>query len=317
MEDNSCVRCRRYKARPFATPPIGLPNNRVTLGKAFQISGCDLAGPLFVKEGHKVWLVLFTCAVYRAIHLELVDSLSTEAFVLALRRFIARRGEVRCMYSDNETNFRGIGNAIDKLRIEREFPFKWIFNAPTAAWWGGFFERLIGLTKDLLRATLGRALLKKEELNTLLIEIEAIVNARPLTLVSENPDEYLPLTPAMFIMDNNDTQAVETLELLDEKHLTRRARYLGEIRQGLKERFKREYLGQLILKKGKTSKSIQVNDIVLIHSDVDKRIKWKLGRVIMTFPGKDGSIRVAKVKTEKGEFLRPVQKLYPVECTKV
>jgi len=80
--------------------------------------GVDLAGPLFLKDGSKVWIVLFTCAVYRAVHLELVKSLSTEAFLYSLRRFISRRGRPNTIYSDNGTNFHGSDNLFKKLNWE-------------------------------------------------------------------------------------------------------------------------------------------------------------------------------------------------------
>ncbi|GFX93213.1 integrase catalytic domain-containing protein [Trichonephila clavipes] len=97
--------------------PTPLPPDRVTDCAPFEIVGIDLAGPLFLKDGRKVWITLFTCAVYRAIHLELVNSLTSDAFLLALRCFIARRGRPRKIYCDNGTNFRGAFNDLSKLNI--------------------------------------------------------------------------------------------------------------------------------------------------------------------------------------------------------
>ncbi|GFY59391.1 integrase catalytic domain-containing protein [Trichonephila inaurata madagascariensis] len=85
--------------------PVSLPSDRVNDAVVFEVVGVDLAGPLYLKGGHKSWIVLFTCATYRAIHLELTSSLTSEAFLLSLRRFIARRGRPRVIYSDNGTNF--------------------------------------------------------------------------------------------------------------------------------------------------------------------------------------------------------------------
>ncbi|GBO27317.1 hypothetical protein AVEN_80683-1 [Araneus ventricosus] len=107
----------------MSNEPTPLPPDRVSDCAVFEIVGIDLAGPLFLKNGEKVWIALFTCAVYRAIHLELVRSLSSDSFNLAMRRFIARRGRPKTIYSDNGTNFKGSCNELSKLdwnQIQRE-----------------------------------------------------------------------------------------------------------------------------------------------------------------------------------------------------
>ncbi|XP_035223244.1 uncharacterized protein LOC118195995 [Stegodyphus dumicola] len=88
-----CFRCRRYSSKKMETEPAPLPEDRVWDAFVFEVTGGDLAGPLHLKDGSKSWILLFTCAVYRAIHLELIQSLYTNAFLLGLRRFIARRGK--------------------------------------------------------------------------------------------------------------------------------------------------------------------------------------------------------------------------------
>ncbi|GBO21265.1 hypothetical protein AVEN_91745-1 [Araneus ventricosus] len=122
-----------------------------------------MAGPLFLCEGCKVWIVLFTCAVYPTIHLELVASLSAETFMQALRRIWARRGRGSTLYTDNSTNFTGAANTLKTLDwdfIQREcavMKIKWLFSPPSAPWYGGFGERMIRCVKELLRKCLGRA----------------------------------------------------------------------------------------------------------------------------------------------------------------
>ncbi|GBN00639.1 hypothetical protein AVEN_44586-1, partial [Araneus ventricosus] len=112
----NCVISKRFKVKSMSSEPTPLSPDRVTDCAPFEIVGIDLAGPLFLKKEGKVWIVLFTCVVYRAIHLELVNSLSSDAFLLALRRFIARRGRPRTIYCDNGTNFRGASNDLSKLK---------------------------------------------------------------------------------------------------------------------------------------------------------------------------------------------------------
>ncbi|GFV20657.1 integrase catalytic domain-containing protein [Trichonephila clavipes] len=144
---NECFICARFKVKSLSSGPSPLPPDRVNDCAIFEVVGIDLAGPLFLKTGEKVWITLFTCAVYRALHLELVNALSSDAFLLALRRFIARRGRPRIIDCDNGTNFRGAFNDLAKLdwhKISRETSTQkivWKFIPPTAAWWGGWWER--------------------------------------------------------------------------------------------------------------------------------------------------------------------------------
>lgn len=150
-----CIVCRRFdsKSASVESPPLPL-DSRVRDAGAFEVVGVDFAGPLYLKNGDKAWICLFTCAVYRAVHLELTTSLSTSSFLQVLRRFVSRRGRPKTMYSDNGTNFVGADNAFSAVNwkiIERETAVQriaWKFNPPCAPWWGGFWERLIGFLND-------------------------------------------------------------------------------------------------------------------------------------------------------------------------
>ncbi|GFW01838.1 putative RNA-directed DNA polymerase from transposon X-element [Trichonephila clavipes] len=183
--------------------PVSLPDDRVNDAAVFEVVGVDLAGPLYVKGGQKSWIVLFTCATYRAVHLELTSSLSTDAFLLSLRRFIARRGRPRVIYSDNGTNFRGAHGEL------------------SAAWWGGWWERLVRVLKELLRRTLGNSILTIEELQTVLCDCESVINSRPLTYLSENSDDLVPLSPAMFLVENRNLD-VPDIDYRDTVNLRKR-----------------------------------------------------------------------------------------------
>lgn len=112
---HQCGRCKRFGARKFSAPEAPLPLNRVRDAAVFEVTGIDLGGPLYLQDGTKYWFVIFTCAVYRAAHLELVQSLSTGAFIQALRRFIARRGRPETTYIDNGGNFVGTDNLLNQL----------------------------------------------------------------------------------------------------------------------------------------------------------------------------------------------------------
>ncbi|XP_042910984.1 uncharacterized protein [Parasteatoda tepidariorum] len=314
-----CIRCKRYSSKKLETVPASLPKDRVRDALVFEVTGVDLAGPLYLKNGDKVWILLFTCAVYRAIHLELIQSLSTDRFLLGLRRFIARRGRPRTIYSDNGTNFVGAVNlmaSIDWSKIVQEssiLRIQWVFSPPEAAWWGRFWERMVQMVKNLLRRVLGKASINFEELSTVLCDAEAVINSRPLNYLSEDPEDLTPLTPAMFLQDVQ-TVGVPDLDNLDSVNLAKRCRYQQKLREDLRKRFREEYLSMLIHRQEnkKPIKRIQIGDVVLIECD-KRRLDWPMGRVVEVFPGKDNSVRVVKLKTGKGELIRPVQRLHPLE----
>ncbi|GBL61374.1 hypothetical protein AVEN_99953-1 [Araneus ventricosus] len=303
----------------MSSEPTPLPPDRVTDCAPFEIVGIDLAGPLFLKNEGKVWIVLFTCAVYRAIHLELVNSLSSDAFLLALRRFIARRGRPRTIYCDNGTNFRGASNDLSKLnwskilKETRTPKIFWKFIPPTAAWWEGWWERLVRTLKDLLKRTLGKSVLTSNELYTVICDCESIINCRPLTYVSENPEELIPLTPSMFLIENRSSNTGD-IEQLNSSSLNKRIKYRSKLLKDLRQRFRKEYLGQLVQKHNeKHSRNPQVGEIVLVGDDNKKRLFWVLAKIIELIPGRDGKIRTVKLKTQHGTVLRPIQRIYPLE----
>src|SRR5436190_14388361 len=137
---SKCIACKRQKAKQIEVIPATLPVDRLRDACVFEVTGSDFAGPIYLKNGDKAWICIFTCAVYRAIHLEIVTSLSTEAFLQAFRRFIARRGRPSIMYSDNGTNYVGTHNALQKINwksIEKyssAHRIQWKFSPPSAPW---------------------------------------------------------------------------------------------------------------------------------------------------------------------------------------
>ncbi|GFW30529.1 integrase catalytic domain-containing protein [Trichonephila clavipes] len=299
----------------MSSEPGPLPLDRVADCVAFEIVGIDLAGPLFLKSGEKVWIALFTCANFHAIYLELVYSLTADSFLLSLRRFIARRGRPRTIYSDNGTNFRCASNDLSKLdwdKITRETmtnKILWKFIPPSAAWW----ERLVLIVKELLQRTLGKCTSTYEELNTILCDCESIINCRPLTYVSEDPGESIPLTLAMFLGESHSYN-VSDIEEVDSQKLSKRIKYRRKLFNDLRQRFRKEYLSELIQKSNeKSSREPKVGEIVLIGDVNIKRLFWPMARIIELIPGRDGKIRTVKRKTQHGTVLRPVQRVYPLE----
>jgi hypothetical protein len=336
---HGCITCKRYAVKNFTVEAAPLPLHRVEAEEAYQNVGVDLAGPLFLYGGEKSWIVIFTCAVYRAVHLDVVSSLSTETFIGALERFISGNGRPNVLHSDNGTNFVGSENLfkqIDWKKVEEASGvkrIKWIFNPPTAAWWGGWWERLIRSVKDLLRKMLGRARLTYDELRTCLASVEATMNSRPLTTVTEDPEDLIPLTPMMFTRTVLLSRFPESQEI-SPRELQKRFKWVQDLKKDLQARFRKEYLA-LLVQKGSERKSDppKVGDVVLVGSDDRKRFEWPLGRIVELIPGKDGHVRTAKVrvmvkpadskgkKSKKKEQLsyktkikvRPLQRLFPLE----
>ncbi|XP_021966107.1 uncharacterized protein LOC110861310 [Folsomia candida] len=313
-----CVRCRRFSAQHVKTPEAPLPEDRVRTSVAFEVVGVDLAGPLFLKGGTKIWTVLFTCAVYRCVHLELVKSLSTEAFLMAFHRFIDRRGTPAVVSSDNGRNFVGAVNLFSSINWDeieeksREKRIVWKFNPPTAAWWGGWWEKLIGLMKGLLKRMLGQARVNHEELMTCIIQVENVLNNRPLTVVTEDPQDLKALTPSMFLLENKNGVSPE-MEQVSMEGLNKRLKFLRKIREELRSRFRKEYLALLVQPGSEKTSDLKIGDVVLVGSDGVKRQDWPMAKVVDLIPGRDGYSRTARVKTSYGELLRPVQRLYPME----
>ncbi|KAJ8916963.1 hypothetical protein NQ315_008363 [Exocentrus adspersus] len=218
-----------------------------------------------------------------------------------------RRGELTVEEIEYGENFL--------LKLIQVQQIVWRFNPPSAPWWGGFWERLVGILKQLLRKVLGRASLNYEELLTVLCDCEAVINARPLTHVSDDPKDLIAITPAMFLADQTE-YGLPDCDSVERASLCRKLRYKQKLRDDLRRRFRSEYLGQLksFSESGSRRTEIKLGDIVLIGDDHTKRMDWPLARVVEILPGKDQRIRLVKVETAKGQLLRPVQRLYCLEC---
>ncbi|XP_055936594.1 uncharacterized protein LOC129966206 [Argiope bruennichi] len=318
---SKCVICKRHSGKNLDAEPALITKDRIRDTAVFEIVGVDLVGPLYLKDEKKTWVCLFTCAVYRAVHLELLSGISTDTFLLALRRFVARRGRCSFIYCDNGTNFIGASNLLRSLDWSRIVEngainrIKWKFNPPTAFWWGGWWERLIRVMKNVLKRVLGHAFLSYEEMITVLCDCESIINSRPLTYISERDTDFVPLSPSLFLQDIREV-GVPDCDAADHKSLSKRIKYRLALQKDLRKRFRSEYLGSLIQRPKLQNKSIiSVGDVVLVGNDNQKRINWPLGRVTEIIPGKEGITRLVRLKTALGEILRPIQRLFPLEIT--
>ena len=205
-----CVICRRSQASLCQQKMADWPEDRVQPDRPpFTSVGLDFFGPFQVRRGRslvKRYGVIFTCLAIRAVHIEVAFSLDTDSFLLALRRFIARRGQVKEIYSDNGTNFtsgeRELRDAISEWNQERRIhnsllqkDIKWTFSPPYGSHLGGIWERCIRTIRKILRSLLREQITDDESLPTLMCEVESILNSRPISTVSSDPYDLEPLTP--------------------------------------------------------------------------------------------------------------------------
>ena len=261
----------------------------------------DFAGPLYVKDIyhqdgplHKCYIALFTCASTRALHLELVPDLRAPTFIRALKRMLSRRGLSSLIISGNGSTFRD--NSVQKYT--QSLNISWNFNVPTASWWGGFWEICVKLVKRCLKKTLGNAKLTYEELETALIEVEGILNSRPLTYLCDEITEP-PLSPSNLVIGRRilDKPFANSRSSMESTHksVTKRSRYLETLLSHFRNRFKTEYLPSLRehhkVNNTKKDSLVAVGDIVHLYKEKIPRQRWPMGKIIRLLPGKDGIVR--------------------------
>ena len=317
-----CVTCSKHEGKAYHTPdPAPLTKIRTRQTEPFSVTGVDYAGPLYVRDNNveiKSYICLFTCAVTRAIHLEVVTNLTERSFLQAFRRFASRKSLPRLVVSDNASTFiagaEELKHLFQSLSLKEEFTrrgVEWQFIPKRAPWFGGFWERLVGLSKIALKKTLGRAFITLLELLTLTVEIEGILNDRPLTYVSSDLQDDEPLTPSHLLYGRRITSlpypAIDEEEQVDpnygdDSEIRRRNKLQAAILQRFWSRWRHEYLTSLRefhRISGNNHQTIKVGDIVLVHDD-KPRYSWKLAIIEQLIRGNDGLVRAANIRTKTG-----------------
>ncbi|XP_065081812.1 uncharacterized protein LOC135704276 [Ochlerotatus camptorhynchus] len=334
-----CMTCARAKPKSLEQLMGQLPPVRVNQVYPFQNVGIDLAGPIYVRTSvrnrrtpfFKAYIVVYVCLVTKAAHLDLVSDLTSEAFIASLRRFTGRRGKPAQVYCDNATNFVGAKRELEELRklfmsqqhkesVARECSENGIqfhFIPPRSPSFGGIWEACVKSVKTLLRKILGNAHLTEPELQTALVQVEAMLNSRPITPLPDDPSDEFALTPGHFLigrplnaMPDPDQQDIP------ETRLTRWRR-VQQLTQHFWSRWHKEYLATLQnrYRWNQVLGNLAVGSIVALKDENVPPQKWPLGRVISIHPGTDGRVRVATVKISSGTTKRAISKLclLPVE----
>jgi len=327
-----CVVCMRQAATTQKQFMGNLPVSRVTPCRAFIRCGVDYAGPFLIKPDIKrckttikAYLSLFVCFATRAFHLEVVSSLTTEAFIAALRRFVSRRGKPTDIHSDCGTNFVGANKELKEMlalvqssghntKIANSIStdgISWHFNPPGAPHFGGLWEAGVKSVKFHLNRIIGSTRLTFEELTTVMCQVEACLNSRPLTPLSSDPSDLIVLTSGHFLIGEPLLAVPDPdLSTLKQNRLSR-WQLIQTFQQQFWKRCSSEYLARLQQRPKwlRHRENLQDGDLVIIKDDNLPPQKWRLGRVIRLHPGDDDIVRVATLRTAEGELQRPITKL--------
>ncbi|XP_039866037.1 uncharacterized protein LOC120720426 [Simochromis diagramma] len=268
---------------------------------------------------------MFTCMSTRAVHLEIIEGMDTSSFINALRRFFSVRGPAKQLRSDCGTNFTG---ASRELGFDKRIPCdprvksflndhgcSWVFNPPYSSHMGGSWERMIGVARKILDsqlAQLGSRPLTHDVLTTLMAEVAAIINARPLVPVSSDPDVPCILTPATLLTQKVGAPPTP-LGDFGEKDLYRQQwKRVQSLANSFWHRWRKEYLSTLQCRRKwhSTRPNLQQGDVVLLKDPLVKRNQWPMGVIAKVHPSSDGLVRKVEVKVVKDGkakvYFRPV-----------
>ncbi|GFX79309.1 uncharacterized protein TNCV_696211 [Trichonephila clavipes] len=313
-----------------------LPKERITPDKVFNSTRIDLCRPFLIKNKYqrkgpeiKVYVCIFICLVTKVIHLEIISDLISQSLIAALKRFISRRGKCHKIFSDNGANMIGANREIKALsklvrgREESLFAFlaeegiEWSFIPHRSPNWGGLWEANIKSLKYHFKRVAGNSKFSYEELLTLITQIEAILNSRPLTPLSFDVDDLEVLTPAHFLIERTITAIVEPSLLQCESNRLNVWQRITKSVQTIWKRWRISYLNSLQQRKKWIAKkeNLKLGGMVLIREENIPPCKWLLGRVVKIYMGKDKKVKIVDIKTGKGIYKRPINRLsiLPIE----
>jgi hypothetical protein len=325
----SCFACQRSKAKPCPPLMAPLPPERLTpFQRPFTDVALDYFGPLTVVIGRRTekrYVCLFTCMATRAVHLEVVSSLDVDSFLLGFRRFVARRGKPKTVFSDNGTNLvageKEMREQLENWNREKlekdhtDLGITWKFSPPSGPHFGGVWERIVRSCKTPLRLVLQNRTVSDEVLQTVITEVEALLNGRPLTHLGVDPDDPLPLTPNHFLIGQAVPRIPSDILAPEEMTSKRRWRAAQAIVDQFWRRWMKEYVPSLIERRKwlRHRRNLKIGDVVIVVEPNTPRGLWPLGRIVQPLPGPDGIVRAARVRTKMGEKVRPVAKLCLLE----
>ncbi|XP_074107213.1 uncharacterized protein LOC141532660 [Cotesia typhae] len=325
-----CLKCARHRVIRAQQLMGQLPAPNVTPGSAFAHTGVDYAGPVQIKttnirgsRTYKGWICVFVCLASSAVHLELVSNYSSSGFIAALHRFTSRRGLCTALYSDCGTTFQGAcaelkrlfthgtqesSEIFDALTVNEII---WHFNPPAAPHMGGKWEAAVKSMKHHLTRTIGESSFTFEEFTTLLLQVEAILNSRPLEPLSQDPQDLSALTPGHLLIGRalNAIPEPSLLELNSAR--LSRWQFIQQRIQYFWKHWSNSYIQRHLAqtKWHRAYNNITIGSLVLLTDERTPPTRWPLARVTAVHPGNDKLIRVATIETVNGTLTRPITKL--------
>lgn len=328
-EIRKCINCFRAAPITVSQKMGDLPVERVTPSRPFSICSVDFAGPYHIKDSKfrnkkfiKAYVCIFVCFSTRAVHVELATELSTNSFLNIFKRFIARRGRCSQIFSDNATNFVGADNVLKEFVNKcEESHFKqylldnrivWKFTPPRSPHFNGLVEAAVRQFKYHLKRILKEVILTYEDFYSILVQVESILNSRPMYPLTEDPDSLEMLTPGHFLIGDSLMSLPEST-VLDNRH-TRVSvyRHMKLLIQQFWSKWCKDYLHTLQQRSkwryAEDSKFL-VGKLVLLKEDKTLPFNWKLARIVQVHPGKDEKVRVVTIKTHDGLYKRAVNKI--------
>lgn len=329
-----CIRCFKCKPRSIDQLMGNLPRERVQPSRPFHTTGVDFCGPVKIhyrirgKTPTKAYIAVFVCFATKAVHLEVVSDLTSEAFINALKRFISRRGLCHTIFCDNATNFVGAKSQLRELKDTfaaeaaqtligetcQQNHIQWKPIPPRSPHFGGLWEAAVKSAKYHMIRQIGNANVTFEELHTIVVQIEAILNSRPITAMSSDPNDLEALTPGHFLIGSPLTAFAEPDTSNKNMDQLTRFQRIRHIQQNFWKRWSSEYLHQLQSrpKWQRTKPNITPGTMVLLKEQNMPPLKWPLGRVIETTEGSDKRTRVVTVKTASNLLKRAVHNVCPL-----
>ncbi len=329
----SCPACQRAYSSSIQQPMGLLPSVRTTPAPPFTYTGLDFAGPFLVRRGHvrkpvliKTYVCLFVCLSVKAVHLELCADLSTEEFLAALRRFCGRRGKPVAIYSDNGKNFVGANNALMDIRqlLSRssqslshfcgESAISWNFIPPLTPHFGGLWEAGVKSMKTLMKKVLYPHTLQFHELSSVLVEIEAILNSRPITSMDSIEPDNPVLTPGHFLIGRPLMAPLTKPVTASNISSLRRWQLTQRLTQDLWTAWKAQYLQSIQARsKWRTGgQQLRVGDLVFLKDVTLNYRRWPIARVTAVFPGDDDIVRAVDVACGSRTYRRSTHHLIPL-----
>ncbi|XP_070169690.1 uncharacterized protein [Polyergus mexicanus] len=325
----SCVKCVRERARTSQQLMGNLPQPRVTPSAPFSHTGVDYAGPMNIipsvgrgQRSKKYYVAVFICLSTKAVHLEYVDDYATNGFLSAFRRFASRRGLPSDMYSDNGTNFQGadreLNTTFQRLVADPQIQdaiandnVKWHFIPPSAPHFGGLWEAGVKGLKFHLKRAIGSRTLSQIEFATLLCQIEACLNSRPISALHDDPNDFSALTPGHFLVGRPLVSPPEESVLDIDSNRLSRWQQVRAILEQIWRSWSSDYLHTLQQRRKwqENKPELKINELVLLKNNLAPPSKWELARILDVHPGSDGHVRVVTLRTAKTTLKRPITQI--------